>query len=291
MLGGRVTNRMISDSALRGLQANLSRNQLLQEQMSSGKLVTRPSDNPAAATSSMQLRTQQRLDAQYLSNIGNASGRLATADTAVQTISTLLIRAKELAVGAQNPSLPDAGRAAISAELVVIQKGVTDAYNTQWLGRPIFGGTAQGSAAIDADGAYIGNDQPVTARIAREVSIRIDISGRAAGADIVPGLLSEMADNITAGAVDTEGFQDQLDAIHQTLLTAAGDIGARAAQVDTTKNRVDNEMLDLKTRISDNVDIDLPKAILELQASAVAYQASLGAAGKILQTSLMDYLR
>jgi flagellar hook-associated protein 3 FlgL len=291
MIGNRVTNKMISDSALRGLQANLTRNAKLQEQMSSGRLVTRPSDNPAAATSSMQMRTQQRLDTQYLSNIGNAAGRLNTADGALRDISDLLRRAKELVVNAQDPSLPNASRDAISAELQVIQRGVTDSYNTQWLGRPIFGGTVPGSVALDSTGAYIGNDQPVTARIAREVSVRIDVSGTAAGADFVPGLLTDLAANIAAGAVDTDGLQGQLDTIHQQLLTTLGDVGARAAQVATTKNRVDNEQLDLKTRISNNEDVDLPKAILELQSSAVAYQASLGAAGKILQTSLLDYLR
>lgn len=291
MIGNRVTNKMLSDSALRGLQANLARNAKLQEQMSSGRLISRPSDNPAAATSSMQLRTQQRLDTQYLSNIGNAAGRLNTADNALQDISRLLQRAKDLAVNAQDPSLPSASRDAISAELLVIQKGVTDAYNTQWLGRPIFGGTVQGSVALDASGAYVGNDQPVTARIAREVSVRIDVGGIAAGADVVPTLLTDMAANIAAGAIDAEVYQDQLDTIHQQILTTLGDVGARAAQVATTKNRVDNEQLDLKTRISTNEDVDLPKAILELQSSAVAYQASLGAAGKILQTSLLDYLR
>jgi flagellar hook-associated protein 3 FlgL len=291
MIGLRITNRMISDSTLRGLQANLGRNAKLQEQLSSGKLVTRPSDNPAAATSSMLLRTQQRLDTQYLSNGENAAARLSTADNVMQTISSLLQRAKQLAVQAQDPSLPDASRDAISSELVVIQKGVTDAYNTQWLGRPIFGGTVQGSVAIDSDGVYVGNDAPVSARIAREVSIRIDVSGIAAGADRIPGLLTDLAANVADGAVDVDGLQDQLETAYQELLTAIGDVGARATQVASTKERVLNEQMDLKGRISANEDVDLPQAILELQASAVAYQASLGAAGKILQTSLLDYLR
>jgi flagellar hook-associated protein 3 FlgL len=291
MIGNRVTNKMISDSTLRGLQANLSRNAQLQDQLSSGKMLTRPSDNPSAAVTSMQLRTQQRLDSQYLNNIDNAAARLETADRALDDISSLLIRAKSLAVNAQDPSLPGASRDAISAELSVIQKGISDSYNTQWLGRPIFGGTAPGSAAIDSNGDYVGNDQPVTTRVAREVSIRIDVGGRDAGADVLPALLGNMAANIADGAVDTELYQDQLDAIQKQINTTRGDLGARAAQVDSTKNRVEGEQLDLKTRITNNEDVDLPKAILELQASAVAYQASLGAAGKILQTSLLDYLR
>src|SRR6187402_1655303 len=113
MIGNRVTNRMLSDSALRGLQANLSRNAQLQEQLSSGKLVTRPSDDPAAAVSSMQLRSQQRMGTQYLSNIDNAAGRLNTADTALQDISAGVIKAKQLLVQAGNQSLTSAGRDAI----------------------------------------------------------------------------------------------------------------------------------------------------------------------------------
>ena len=124
--------------------------------------------------------------------------------------------------------------------------------------------------------------KPVTARIAREVSTRIDVSGIAAGADRVPGLLTDPGRRCPPnGAFDLErAVQDQLDAVHQQLLTAIGDVGARAAEVDSTKQRVDNEQLDLKTRISTNEDVDLPKVILELQASSVAYQASLGAAGQ-----------
>src|SRR3954453_16628000 len=122
MIGTRITNRMMTDSAVRGLDANLSRNAKLQEQMSSGRVVTRGSDNPSAATTSMQLRSQNRMDTQFLSNIGNAAGRLATADSAMQGISKLVERAKQLAVTAQDKALPQASRDAISAELVVIQK-------------------------------------------------------------------------------------------------------------------------------------------------------------------------
>src|SRR6187549_2292204 len=175
MIGNRVTQRMLSDNALRGLQANLTRNASLQNQLSSGRLVSRPSDNPGAAVSSMQLRSQQRMDTQYLDNIDNANGRLNVIDSALTDISNLVQKAKELVVNAQDQSLPQASRDALAAELTVIQQGVTDSYNTQWLGRPVFGGTVQGSQAIDSNGVYVGNDAPVTARVARQVSVRIDI--------------------------------------------------------------------------------------------------------------------
>jgi flagellar hook-associated protein 3 FlgL len=70
-----------------------------------------------------------------------------------------------------------------------------------------------------------------------------------------------------------------------------GDVGARAARVDSTKTNVDAHRLDLTARISENEDVDLPATIMNLQAQQVAYQSALGASAKILQTSLVDFLR
>jgi flagellar hook-associated protein 3 FlgL len=291
MLGNRISQRMLVNTALNGLQANISKNQQLQEQLSSGRLVTRPSDDPAAATYSMLLRSQQTLQNQYLTNIDDAAGRLNTADAALQAIVTSVNRVKELVVNINDSGLGAPSRSAITSELSEIRKSVIDTYNTTWHNRPIFGGTVQGTAAIDSNGTYIGNEKQMLARIDRDVTIRTDVSGSAAGADTLPGLLTTMIDDITNNSPNLGADQDQLDSVLHSVLNTIGDVGARAGQVDTTKTRVTSENLDVKSRISENEDVDLPKAILELQASQVAYQASLGAAGKVLQTSLLDYLR
>jgi flagellar hook-associated protein 3 FlgL len=291
MVGNRISQRMLVNTALNGLQANITKNQQLQEELSSGKLVSRPSDDPAAATSSMLLRSHQALDKQYLVNIDDAAGRLNTADTALQTVVTSIDRVKELVVYVNNAGLGDPSRSAIASELAQIRNSVIDTYNTRWLNRPVFGGTVQGSVAVDSTGVYVGNEKQTVARIAREVTIRTDVSGTEAGADKLPDLLTKMVDDINTGSTDITDDQNQLDSLLNTVLNTIGDVGARVAQVESTKTRVTNEDLDLTTRISENEDVDLPKAILELQASQVAYQASLGAAGKVLQTSLLDYLR
>lgn len=291
MAGNRVTHRMLSDTAIRGFQRNLSNNQRIQEQLASQKRINRPSDDPSGTTAAMQLRSQDTLTTQYLSNIDFAGGRLATADNALQDIVHQVSTAKTIAVNAQNSALPDSSRSALAAQLRSIQATVIEDYNATWLGRPIFGGTVPGSAALEADGTYIGNDEPVTARIGRQVSVRTDVSGTAAAAGTLPALLGDLADNIDNGAVDVNGYQDALDAALKTLTAALGDVGARAAQVDGAKARLNTEQVDLRARISEREDVDLPSAAIALQSSQVAYQASLGAAAKVLQTSLLDYLR
>src|SRR5689334_22355715 len=96
MIGTRVTTRSQTANTLRGLETNLNRAQKLQDQLSSGKQVERPSDDPAAAVSSMKLRSQRRADEQYLRNIDDARGRLSLADDAMTSVSAQIRRAQEL---------------------------------------------------------------------------------------------------------------------------------------------------------------------------------------------------
>ena len=166
-----------------------------------------------------------------------------------------------------------------------------DLYNTRWLDRPVFGGTTPGFVAVDSSGTYVGNDAPIVARISRDATMRVDTSGTAAGADTLPALLDQIANDVTTntGAVgaDLTALDSELSKVLQTL----GDVGARAARLDTTKNDVESEQMDFTSRISENEDVDLPATIMNLQASQVAYQSALGAAAKILQVSLIDFLR
>lgn len=291
MAGNRVTQRSLTTNTMRGLDATLSRAQRLQEQLSSGRAVSRPSDDPAGTVSSMKLRSQLKADEQYLRNNQDASGRLNVADDALGDVSSMIQRAQELLTRARNAALGDDSLSAISAELTEIRKGVIDTYNTRWLDRPVFGGSVVGDQAVDSSGAYVGDDAAITARVSRTVTMQIDVRGSAVGADTLPALLEKAANDVMTAPDDLAADQDVLAGELTKVLTALGDIGARAAQLETQRLGVDSERLDFTARISENEDVDLPKAIMELQAAQVAYQASLGAAAKVMQTSLLDFLR
>ena len=288
----RVTQGAISAQSLRGLQASQSRVADLQNQLATGKKLNRPSDDPAGLSSSMQLRSQLRQDNRYLDTIGAATERLNSADTALQGVSSLLTRAKQLMVRATSSSLDDAGRQAIASELDVIGKGVTDAFNTQYQGRPVFGGTVNGSQAIDSTGTYVGNDADVSVRVARGIDVRVDVKGSAAGADVLPGLLAKAAADIRAGSTtDVTDDQNQLDSAMTKVTTTLGDIGARASQIDSIKNRITSEQVDLTSRIASVENIDPAETIVQLSSAQLSYQSALGAAAKVMQTSLLDYLK
>jgi flagellar hook-associated protein 3 FlgL len=290
MTSSRITQRTIAETALRGLQGNLTRVQNLQQQLSSGRRVSQPSDDPSATVSAMTLRSRRAADEQYLRNMDTADSRLTVTDDALTQLSDRLRAFRDLVVQSRNSSLGMESQAGIAANMTAVRDEVVDLYNTTYLDRPIFGGTITGSTAVDATGTYLGNNAPIQSRISSDALVRIDVTGQSAGADTVPGLMSQIATDVAAGGA-TNADLAGMDAALSTVAQALGDVGARAARVTQTRDLVDAHRLDLGSRISVNEDVDMPEAMMNLSAQQVGYQAALQSAAKIQQISLMDFLK
>jgi flagellar hook-associated protein 3 FlgL len=287
----RVTYQSISQNSLFGLQSALSRTQDLQNQLSTGRRVSKPSDDPAAAGSSMALRSQRSADEQYIRNSDAATGRLNVTDNTLQTVTDRLQRVRDLVITGRDGAIGSDSQAALATEVSSIRDDMISIYNTRYQDRPIFGGTVPGTDAVDPAGTYIGDDQPVQARISREGTVRVDVKGSDVGADTVPGLLAQISTDMTSNPTNLSADLDAIDAELKKVATAVADVGARASRVDSTKSNVDSDRLDLTSRISANEDADLPETIMNLQTQQVAYQAALWAASKVLTTSLVDFLK
>ena len=289
-MAGRITQQSISNVALRGLQANLTRMQKLQEAVSSGKKISQPSDDPSGTAAAMTLRSRRAADDQYLRNIDLGSGRLAITDTALGQLSERLTAVRNLVIESRNGSLGSDSQGAIAAQITAIKGEVVDLYNTTYLGRPVFGGTTPGNAAINTDGEYKGDDNPVQMRISADAVVRVDVGGKAVGADALPGILDSVAAHVTDGTVGDQDLQD-IDGVMAKLSQSIGDLGAREKRVETTRAMVESHQLDLTSRISLSEDIDLPEAMMTLASAQLGYQAALQSAAKIQQNSLMDFLK
>src|SRR3954447_6999500 len=291
MTSGRITQQSIADVALRGLQSNLSRMQTLQQQLSSGKKIAQPSDDPSGSVSAMALRSRRTADEQYLRNVDQASGRLTVTDNALTQLSDRLRAVRESVIQSRDGGLGPDSQGAISAQVTAIRGEIVDLYNTTYLDRPVFGGTTIQGLAIDPiTGGSLGDDQPVQTRISSDAVVRIDVTGTAAGAATVPAMLAGVAANIAVGTASNTDLQN-LDAALSQVAQALGDVGAREERINTTKDMVDSHRLDLTSRISMNEDIDMPEAIMTLSSAQVGYQAALQSAAKVQQTSLVDFLK
>ena len=295
----RVTETSMQTRVLGDLQRTMARGQKLTSQISSGKQLSRPSDSPTGTVASLQLRGEVRATQQYSRNADDGLGWLGIIQDKLQSASTSVIRVRDLAVQALNTATAPQTRDAIAVEIDNIRAALIGDANTTYMGRPIFGGTTPGGAAYDANGGYVGNEFQVTRTVGPNATkVRIETTGPEAFGDGTAGrpvLFQVLADISTAiQNGDTAALNAKLgdlDKAHDSLKSALSDVGARYNRVTQMKQSADDHLLSVSSQLSDIEDVDLPKAIMELQIQQTAYQAALAASAKVIQPSLIDFLR
>lgn len=289
----RVTQQSIASSTLANLQLALGRVSQTQEQLSSGRLINRPSDSPTGTVSALQLRAETASTEQYARNAQDGLDWLGTADSALTTSLSTLNRARDLVVAARSGAASPASREALATEVEQLRGHLLSLANSSFGGRPVFAGTAGTDVAFRPDGTYAGDAGSVERRIGPATTLRVDTPGEAAFGPNgqVFALLEDIAADLRSGAPTLGARLDDLDAAHGRMLTAVADVGARYARLVATQQTADSRLLDLRSSLAEVESVDLPKAVMDLQIQEVAYQAALGSSAKVLQPSLMDYLR
>ncbi|UWZ53620.1 flagellar hook protein [Dactylosporangium aurantiacum] len=286
----------MASNTLANLQVNLARNQQLQEQLSSGKLLTKASDSPGGAVIAMQHRADVATLNQYSRNADDGIGWLSMADTALTSASTQMNRARELVLsGLSSGSAGSAeAREAIALEVDNLRESMLNLANTTYLDRPVFGGTTSGAVAYDKNGVYQGDDGKINRSISGNATVRVDTSAEAVfGPE--PGnvfnLLGKIASDLRTNPAGLQADLAEVDTAQKRIQAGLSGVGSRYNQVSEMQQTAQNRVLDLRAQLSDVEDIDLPKTITELALQQTAYQAALAATAKVIQPSLVDFLR
>jgi flagellar hook-associated protein 3 FlgL len=297
----RITQASLTARTYTNLQASLRRGEALQQQLSSGKQVSRPSDGPGQVAAALQLRNQVRGDEQYIRNGQDAEAWLDTADTALQSVSTALQRVREITVQAANGTNSATQLNAYADEIDQLTGHILAMANTQYLGRPVFGGTIAGGTALDMTpgatyGDYVGNGdtQQVQRRLGPDVEVRVDTDGLAVfgtGATGVIKSLQSLATAMRTTPAAVGGFIGTVDTHLDNVLAGLADVGARTNRVQVLGQVNTDRILTGKQHQSEIEDIDLPGTIIKVQMQQAGYQAALGATARVLQPSLLDFLR
>lgn len=322
----RVTHRSIQEATLARLQGNLQAIGKLQDQISSGKRITAPSDDPTGTVDSLAIRQQVRLNEQYDRNAQDGLSWLATQDTALQTTSSQLRAARTLVVQALNAGGQTGGsRAAIAVEIDGIAKTVQSLANAQYLGRNVFAGTSGAGSAVQAGTPTTGTGYqgPVFtwaptggATVDRQVDGQTPVPVDTNGADVfgtdeaangvtvnqsVFSLLAQISAEIKspgstmtpASTTDTNlsDLLAKLDTRIGKVLEGLASVGARTNRIEQAQSVAADTKVQLAGQLQSVEDTDVPAAIITLQLQSTAYQAALTASSKVLNTSLMDFLR
>jgi flagellar hook-associated protein 3 FlgL len=296
MIQQRVTHNSVASRAMTGLQGNLTRLAKLQEQLSSGKQMSRPSDSPAGTATAMHMRAEIRAAQQHGRNADNGLGWLATADNALTSSLDLVRRVRELTLQGMSAgtATTPGGHEALAAEIDNIREQLIATANARYADRPVFGGTTAGGVAYSSAGVYTGETEAIQRTVGPNSRVRVDTDGPATFGSGPTQLFAVLTDLSQAMRTDpsTLGVAlGRLDTASQTLQTQLSDVGARYNRLAQMRQTAEDRLLTLRTQLSDVEDVDLPETIMHLQLQETAYQAALGATARAVQPSLMDFLR
>jgi flagellar hook-associated protein 3 FlgL len=290
----RVTAGMSQRHVLADLRRVQERLATAQSQVSSGKRIEKPSDDPLGAERAMRLNDQLETTGAYRTAVDESRSWLDATDSALSSLSEVVQHVRELTLQAANGSTSDAGRQSIKAQIDQLTEEAKNTLNSAYDGRYIFSGTATDTAPYSAatGDAYQGDASPVVRQIGPGVSVQVNVTGD----DVLSGLLptlraisAHLASNDTA-SLGTGDLQ-AIDAGFDNLTAKRGAIGAVTNRVDAAGSRLDDTTDITTAYLSKTQDADLPKALTDLSAQQTALQAALRGGATLIQQSLMDFLQ
>jgi flagellar hook-associated protein 3 FlgL len=299
----RITQRAVTLTSLQGLNTNLAALSKMQQQLTSGKTISQPSDDPTGTNTSMLARQGIAGVTQQARNISDGTTFLDATDSALQDMLKQVQRVRDLTVQALNTGAQDTqSNQAIATEVTGVRESLIGQANQVVQGRPLFGGATSGSKAYDDTGAYVGVGgangipvKPLTRRVSDVETIRVDITGPealgnpASGKDLF-SVVSHVAAHVGDPTALTSDLAD-LDKVIDGMKTALADVGTRQARMETAADVNSTQQLTLQTQLQDTENVDLPKTIMNMQMQQVGYQAALSVTAQSLQKTLVDFLR
>jgi flagellar hook-associated protein 3 FlgL len=313
----RIATNSYSDSMLNQFNTLAAQQYKLQNQVSTGLRVRSAADDPTAMQNTLADLEQQAAQNQYSANISTLQTRATSVDGVLQSLQTIVSRAGEIATAGGNDTVGQSTLTNYADEVNSLINTVVQAANTKdpSTGKYLFGGTASGSAPFttttDANGhvtavTYNGNSAVNQAQIGAGLTASADIPGVNTGSNGARGLITDSqsgADLIN----HLIQLRDDLNSGNTTAITSTdntniqkdeNNVAYQVANNGVLQNQLTNASAfastsntNLTQMISNSSSADLMNTMVALNQAQTAYQAALQSSAKIMQESLVNYLK
>jgi len=300
----RVTQESLNRTALSNINLNYKKMQEIQEKLSSGKQINRPSDDPSGTRKVLGLRAEELQVQQFLDNTETAKEQINYTSNTLESIQELFSKIKNLAIQAGNDTLGQSDRNIIANELDELLESVLQNANTDNNGRYIFSGTKTLTSAFtatrDSNGnissvSYNGNNEEIKYQIGPDTFIQVNLPGGKLFQDNKAfSTLVSLRDSLKASTFDPTAFsnlRNTLDTATNALSTEITRFGAKANRLEMTTNSLGNSQTALKELISYTEDADIASLIMDLKHQENVLQSSLKTGAMVIQPTLLDFLR
>ena len=301
----RITNNMLINNMMQSLSGNLTRTQQYFNQLATGKKISIPSDDPIVASKALKLRTDVSEIAQYRRNTDDATAWMDITEATMSQMTEIVHRMKEITNQAANGTNTAEDLEKIKEEASQLRTQLISLGNATYAGRYIFSGYKTDKPLLNDDGTFnvdVTNAEQIRFEIGIGDNININVPG---------GDLFNAGGNATAG--NTSSFVSTFDSVLSAmesddksalssllgniddelgnLLRVRAGLGARMNRVELTAGRLDDDNINFTKLMSKNEDVDIAEAIMKLQNEQNVYTASLSTGARVIQPSLVDFLR
>lgn len=287
----RITNNVLVNNLKNNLSRNIRNIERTENQLATGKRISKPSEDPTGIVESLRLASRLRENRQFQENVDDASSWLSTTDETLGSLSTALTRAYELTVQGANGTLAPDDRAAISAEIKQLIAETEVIANTTHGDRYIFGGT--NTTEEPYDGTWHDNEQYIYHEIGVGVEIPINITAKEVFRDTsLFETLQDVADHLDAN--DLAALNSDLTPLQKSMdqvLSCRSKVGASVNRLEMTKARLTEQELNFSNLQAEVDGVDPAKVIMELKNQENVYRASLAVGARVIMPTLVDFLR
>ena len=257
----RISTGQIQQTMLGSLQSNYSQYGRLQMQMTSGKEILQPSDDPIGSVALLGLKKEQKSLTQYQDNISQVKTQLSQDEVLIGSMTEMLLRVQDLTQTAANGTNGTAELKAFAVELRQIQQGLEDVANSKdENGSYLFSGTKvdQKPVVKDLSGSYLG---PQGDNLSREVAV-------------AHGVTISANDNASDLFFSSGNFFQQFDTFISALETATGPVSTEAntmlAQLTSTQSDISSVRSSIGARINTLEQLDSSHSEMKLFSEEVS---------------------
>lgn len=302
----RLSTNMIFNQQVRGITDSQSSWLKVGEQLSSGRRVNNPSDDPIAASRAVVLSQSQAKSSQFSTARSFAEQNLSMEENSLSSVTSSIQDAQTLIVYGSTGTLSDDDRASIATQLEGIRSQLLNQANSQdGNGRYIFAGYQTDKAPFDDTGTgvtYVGGTDAMSQKVDTSRTMTVSDTGDSVFMSITGNAKAEpdgtpsetnlfnMLDSAIAALkvpqddaddATKQTFQDAMDKTNRGLsnslnnvLKVRSDVGTKLAELDTLNAQGDDRDTIMTSQMSDLVDVDYTSAISSYTMQQTALQAS-----------------
>ena len=323
----RVTNASMVRSHMYDTQNNLTNMSKLNQQISTGKVINTVSDDPHKAIRIMNMNNEIKYTEKYNSNIDETVGWMNTTDSSLETVGNLLGEIKETILKVGNGTYSQDEMKSLNADINEKIKQIGDTLNGTYGGKHIFGGSnvddapikiienADGSVKLefnkDKNGLVLPNADDLKADISSGINLDYNISveeifnitdanGKKVNLLDEINNLSSLMNDVANGDEQTSSkakeeimnnTKGKVDTLFDNIVNERTSLGVRVSTAEKIKEINEDNMVNIKSILSQDQDTDVVEKFIELQSAQLIYQASIQVGSKLIQPSILDYIR